>query len=462
MTRSRLFGTCLVACAILLPGGTACVQACIEGALFTNVGNDTQDRYFHRASALSNGFVMVSGGLRLQVFPSPSLISLNGLSFFDPSTNSFSASFTPLGGGGPVAPVLATARSSHTQTTLLDGRVLITGGNVNAVGTNPGTPTASVEIFDPQTGVVAAGPPMSVARSDHRASLLPDGRVVVSGMTSWQIFDPNTSTWSANFSMEEGRIAHAAIVLANFAGAGQHRVLLVAGAGSAPDTLELLNPDAGTSTAMLSMLDEGVDDLAAGLLDDGRVLIVGGQSMNTGNTLNTTYLYDPQTDTIASGPALPNRAGGIADHQLVEIGRYIAVFGGEQEQAGADIELNYAAVFDRATDSWTWNGAMNHVHDDFASATLSDGRILLIDGGVPFLGVEGPSRAVETYVPVMVPKGDMNANQIVDLSDLLGFVSVMLDPITATARETCAADGNEDESLDGRDVPPFIEALTAP
>lgn len=462
MTRSRLFGTCLVACAILLPGGTACVQACIEGALFTNVGNDTQDRYFHRASVLSNGFVMVSGGLRLQVFPSPSLVSLNGISFFNPSTNTFSASFTPLGGGGPVAPVLATARSSHTQTTLLDGRVLITGGNVNAVGTNPGTPTASVEIFNPQTGLVSAGPAMSVARSDHRASLLPDGRVVVSGMTSWQIFDPNTSTWSANFSMEEGRIAHAAIVLADFAGAGQHRVLLIAGAGSAPDTLELLDPDTGTSTSMLSMLDEGVDDLAASLLDDGRVLIVGGQSMITGNTLNFTYLYDPQTDVISPGPVLPNRAGGIADHQLVEMGRYIAVFGGEEEQAGADTELNYAAVFDRATESWTWNGAMNHIHDDFASATLNDGRILLIGGGVPFLGVEGPSRAVETYVQVMVPKGDMDANQIVDLSDLLGFVSVILDPTTATARETCAADGNEDESLDGRDILPFLDAVVAP
>ncbi len=457
--RPRLLSMWIFCCAAVLSSGAACVQACIEGALFTTVGNDTQDRFFHRASVLSNGFVMVSGGMRLQIFPTATLISLNNLSFFNPTTNTFAATFSPLGGGPVVTPSLATARGSHTQTTLLDGRVMVTGGNTGANGTNPGSPTATVELFDPQTGLVSAGPPMSVARADHQASLLPDGRVVVSGMTTWQVFDPGTTLWSTNYTMQRARIAHAAVVLANHAGPGLHRVLLIAGAGSGPDTLELLDPDSGTSTLQSSLLNEGVDDTAAGLLDDGRVLIVGGQSMITGDTIGTSYLYDAQGDTITVVPSPPNRAGGISDHQLAEMGRYIAIFGGEQQLSDVDTELNYAAVFDRTSETWTWNGAMNHIHDDFASVTMNDGRLLLIGGGIPFFGASAPSRAAETYVPLMVPTGDMNADQIAGLADVLGFVSVMLDPPSAIAREKCAADGNGDESLDGRDVEPFVFAI---
>ena len=101
---------------------------------------------------LPDGHVLVTGGMGLGVVP-PSLFSLNTMSFFDPATQTSSSSYTPSGGGGPVSPVLATPRSSHTQTTLLDGRALITGGRTGANGTNPGSAVSSVEIFDPATKV---------------------------------------------------------------------------------------------------------------------------------------------------------------------------------------------------------------------------------------------------------------------------------------------------------------------
>jgi hypothetical protein len=423
----------------------------VVGGTFTNVGNDTQDRFFHRASLLPNGYVMVTGGMRLQAFP-PSLISHNAISFFNPAMNSFSASFQPLGGGSPVTPVLSTARSSHTQTSLLDGRVLITGGNIGASGTSPGTPTASVEIFNPQTGAVTAGPTMASARADHRAVLLPDGRVVVAGGNAWQVFNPTGNVWSADFPMQRSRFAHAAVLLANHAGAGQHRVLLIGGTGTGPDTLELLNPDGGTSVLSAATLNEGVDDLGAELLDNGRVFIVGGQSTITGNTLNTTQLYDPLADSIAAGPPMPNRPDGIADHQVIGLGRFVLVFGGEQQASGTDTELNYAALFDRATDAWYWNGVMNNVHDDFASARLNDGRILLIGGGVPLFGQEAPSRAAETFTPTVARLGDVNDDGFVDMSDVAPFVQVALDPASATTQQYCSADANVDGWVDGRDV----------
>ena len=60
------------------------------------------------------------------------------------------------------------------MTTLLDGRVLVSGGNaVNA---------STSELFDPATNsFVATGPMRYLQRYLHRASLLPSGRVMVTG-----------------------------------------------------------------------------------------------------------------------------------------------------------------------------------------------------------------------------------------------------------------------------------------
>jgi hypothetical protein len=68
---------------------------------------------------------------------------------------------------------LATARSGHTATLLADGRVLITGGDASS----------SVEIYDPSTESFAVTGNMSSARSGHTATRLSDGRVLVFGGT---------------------------------------------------------------------------------------------------------------------------------------------------------------------------------------------------------------------------------------------------------------------------------------
>ena len=62
---------------------------------------------------------------------------------------------------------MTSARSLHTATTLLDGRVMFVGGV--DVANNP---TNSVEFFDPAQGVFVVGPPMGVsANGAHRDAL---------------------------------------------------------------------------------------------------------------------------------------------------------------------------------------------------------------------------------------------------------------------------------------------------
>lgn len=399
---------------------------------------------------------MVTGGMRLQISP-PSLISLSSVSFYNPGSGTFSTSFQPIGGGPTVTPTLAVARSSHTQTALADGRALICGGYTNANGTNPGTATASVEIFDPQTGVMSAGPAMGAARAGHTATQLLDGRVVVAGGATWQIFDPATNSWSPEFAMQRSRQDFAAALLMD------GRVLLAGGSGSGPTTLELLDPETGGSALSAATLAIGVDDLRAATMDDGRVLIVGGQNLTTGDTIGDTYLYDPAGDSIAAAPSPPNRAAGIADHEVVAFGRYVFIFGGEQQVSNVDTELNYAALFDRASGTWTWSStAMTQAHDDFASAVLQDGRVLLVGGGLTVFGVEFPTSAAEVFTPDVVLAGDVNGDGLVNGLDVPGMTTVLANPGAATARQLAAADVNESGAANGADVQPFAELLGPP
>lgn len=448
---------CIGLCAPLLGCGVS--FGGIPTGTFTNTGNDTATRFFHRASLLPDGRAMVTGGMYLQLVP-PSLISLASASFYDPSTEVFSATFLPAGGGPATTPLMATARSSHTQTTLPDGRVLITGGLTAATGTNPGTPTASVEIFNPITGMFSIGPPMSAPRADHRAVLLADGRVLVAGGATWQLFDPTAGTWSADMAMARTRGAHAAVRLADFDGPGADAVLLVAGSGSGATTMEILHPSNSTSELMSSTLAIGVDDAAAEILENGDVLIVGGQDLSSGDSIGLSYRFTPSTDTLVSVPPPPNRPAGIADHAIVSWGRFIAIFGGEQQVSNVDTELDYMAVFDATVNDWVFTAAMNHPHDDFPAVKLNDDRVLLVGGGAPFFGNEAPTNFAELFTLTAVPLGDVNGDDVVNDADVIPFTAVLLDPAHASAREICAADANVDQSVDGLDVRNFANILT--
>jgi hypothetical protein len=448
----------------LVTSVTTAAHAQISGGSFAGTGADLVPRYFHRASKLRSGDIMVTGGLGLQLFP-PSLFSRDSMTFYSPGSGTFTSQFTPGSGDPPTTPTLLEARSAHSQTSLLDGRILIVGGFVGATGTSQGTPTSTVEVFDPVTGGVTSASGMSVARASHTATLLPEGGVVVAGGASWQVFTPGADTWSPSYSMLRTRSAHAAVLLTNHAGVpGDHRVLLIGGAGSGADTLELLDPANGTSTLLVSALTVGVDDLAAVGLADGDVFIAGGQDVSTGDTVANCYVLDPVSDVLTPAPDVPNRADGISDHQIVRFGRYVCIFGGEQEVAGVDTELDYAAIFDSVAGAWFSDGSMGSVHDDFASVALSGCDLLLIDGGVPFLGQEAPSTACEIFtltVPGGCVTGDVDNDGDVDLDDAAALTAVLIDsPLHPDHIDR--ADLNEDGPVDGRDIVVLVDALLAP
>ena len=93
------------------------------------------------------------------------------------------------------------AREDHTATLLQDGRVLVSGGQLQDSDPHEEIIHRSAEIFNPAANSWTEIAVMNVARSGHTASLLPDGRVLVTGGSaeaprSSEIYDPARGTWT--------------------------------------------------------------------------------------------------------------------------------------------------------------------------------------------------------------------------------------------------------------------------
>ena len=72
-------------------------------------------------------------------------------------------------------------RENHALTLLADGRVLASGGDDFFEGEAAEVHRSTTEIFDPVTGKWELGPDLQELRSNHTATLLPDGRVLITG-----------------------------------------------------------------------------------------------------------------------------------------------------------------------------------------------------------------------------------------------------------------------------------------
>ena len=281
--------------------------------IFSTVGSLASGLVGHTATLLDDGRVLVVGGS-----PQEDTGSTTAL-IWDPVT----ASFVPTGS-------LAIARSGHTATRLPDGRVLVIGG------ASDGTFAGSAEIWDPATGTLTLAGSPAAGRVDHTATLLPDDRVLVVGgmdlpmnhtyvgLASAEIWDPTSETFRPTGSLFVGRPSHTATLL------DDGRVLVVGGGSTHPDDMavraaELWDPTTGTFSST-GAPSHGRANHSATLLGDGRVLVVGGGGYFEEAALPETELWDPRTDLFDPGPTV---AEGRASHTatLLPDGRVLVIGG---------------------------------------------------------------------------------------------------------------------------------------
>lgn len=416
---------------------------------------DLVPRFFHGATLLNDGRVLIVGGLGLTIQP-PGLVSLDDISVFETESDRVQRLMSA---DGATSLRLKRGRSSMTLTTLADGRVLISGGNVDASGTFTGRATDTVEIFDPSSGRLEFGAPMNEKRAHHTATRLADGRVLIAGGKSWQIFDPKGNTWSSPVRMLRSRVRHAAVHLPAESPSLSDRVLVIAGLGGGGRWLEILDPGTMTSRQIPTMLPQYLNDLAAARLADDRVLIVGGQANFDLQTKAYVHVFDPSDESLRRLKDIPHRKDGISDHEMIAIGRLVVVLGGEQQVARHDTELDYVAIFDGDTDRWDFVGAMNQPRDDFAAVRLADDRILMIGGAISRMGVEAPTATAETFELREVVVGDTDRDGRISRADIFRFVEALLAPATASPVAFRLADINGDFEIDTADISAFKALL---
>lgn len=120
-----------------------------------------------------------------------------------------------------VAPLLA-ARRSHAATVLADGRILVSGGYATASGTAPALATA--EIINPAAPATTAfaTAPLPEPRAQHTASLVDGTRALLTGgvpaqggqaLASSQTYDPAANAWAASGSMSVARVGQQGTVV---------------------------------------------------------------------------------------------------------------------------------------------------------------------------------------------------------------------------------------------------------
>jgi len=206
--------------------------------------------------------------------------------------------YNPSTGMWTVTANLSTPLYSYTQTLLPNGKVLVAGGYARNCGGGPCPILSSAELYDPSTGTWTPTGSMNTARSGHRATLLPNGLVLVAGgdgATSAELYNPATGQWIPTGSMNVARIYHYAVLLAN----GQVLVLFgsngLTGTGLVTTT-ELYDPVTGNWTVNGSTGSSAQFGFTVTLLNTGKVLIAGGANCVYPRPcveVSTAELYDP-------------------------------------------------------------------------------------------------------------------------------------------------------------------------
>jgi hypothetical protein len=304
---------------------------------WTTTGALAQKRRRLAAVTLSTGRVLAMGGTLQPSNDGSAPLATSEL--YDPASGTWAA-------GAPM-PV---ARVGHTATALKDGRVVVVGGEV--VTATDQSATDTTVFYAPATAKWSAGPTMAFAMTDHKAALLPNGKVLALVTNSPQELDPaGAGSWSATPKLPISNAEYAIVVSPPAIG----KVLVCGGylfgtLGYIYQTsYAIYDVAARTWTKGTGAMKAARARHAAVLLPGGSALVTGGVNGGTAPE-NSAEIYDWSADTWSTAGTM---AGG----------------------ATASTEL-----FVPATGAWSPGGDMGQARANFPLVALPSGQALAVAG----------------------------------------------------------------------------------
>jgi hypothetical protein len=339
---------------------------------FTATGDMSKPRWYHTATLLRDGRVLIAGG------------SNNAATEASAELYDQSGSFLSTGN-------MTVARESHTATLLTDGRVLIAGGN------NIGrTAALTAELYNPSTGTFAPTGNLTTPRAGHQAVLLADGRVlIVGGATdaSAELYDPYSGTFTRTGDMLEA-LVDTATLLPNGTVLITHSGISTVGSTLVFDRhAEVYNPALGSFAATGDLVNYHSAPTAT-LLPSGKVLVAGGDIGDGDGPSSSAELYNPDTGTFAAtaGGLTTGREGHsatlLSDGTVLIAGGHGAV----PVSGGGYDNLSSTEVYDPISDAFRPSGSMGTGRETHRATLLSSGNVLVTGGAeyYPNAPVTGP------------------------------------------------------------------------
>ncbi|MCM2303486.1 MAG: fibronectin type III domain-containing protein [Elusimicrobia bacterium] len=296
-------------------------------------------------------------------------------------------------------------RTAHTATLLSTGDLLIVGGVDHG-----GTTLSTSVIFAASRGsaLINSANPMTVARASHTATLMTNGCVLVVGgnaaatdaavpvpTNSANIYNPATGNWGPvtvgpSINLATARFNHTATLL------NDGRVLICGGqntnadgVGNAIQSCEFFTPNPsaaactqGTFSAAPSLLSARYSHTAT-LLKDGRVWFAGGRNplvTATGGYLPTTERYDPGSNSFQSAsPMIEARAHHTAT--LMGDGKALVIGGYNKRDVLANTGITESAeIYDPISNSVTPAATMSTRRHSHSAVLSANGEVSVFGG----------------------------------------------------------------------------------
>jgi MYXO-CTERM domain-containing protein len=387
-------------------------QAALVDPAWTYVANMNYPRRAHLARRLTDGRVLVAGGIE-DVFAIPQAV---GGSDFQ-AVSAGAESYDPFLDEWNLLPSMVDQHIEHAMVTVPgqsppDGGVMVIGGRNDF-----GDVLASVESFEGQFWQLR--PSLFEARAAHTATRLMDDRVLVAGgyndcgggsgsgvafmpdgpdqligsgacfLCGVEVFDPagnsGTGEWLGAASLSDCRALHTETLLTDGS------VLVTGGEGGfgVLASSERWSPAVGTWIPVASMTFQRAHHTATAL-PDGRVLVTGGV-MDFGAPLDTAEIYDPATDQwmptgLMSSARSHHTASLLTDGTVLVAGGF----------DGAGFATANAEVFNPATGQFTPTVTMFENRAEHTASVLLDGRVL-VTGGDNFFGDPPITSSTEAF-----------------------------------------------------------------